>query len=120
MQRRLSATCLALATFAAIAAAPAHADYVGPSVIPASTVKALADTGRDDQAARLRGRLVGSLSGNTYRFRDASGEMVVKIKPALWPAGVNIGETTEVELVGVYDKELLREGRFKVKQLRPL
>lgn len=116
MTRFLAASGLALATL--IAAAAAHAQYVGPSTVPAMTVKALKDTGKDDQHAVLRGKIVANTGGDRYRFSDGTGEMTVKIKPARWPAGQKIGETTTVELVGEYDKELVGESHFDVKAIR--
>ena len=115
MKRTLTATAFALAT---LASAGAFAQYTGPSAIPASTVKALQDSGKDDQHAVLRGKIVSSVGHDRYLFSDGTGQMQVKIKGAVWPAQQKVSETTTVEPVGEYDKELLGESHFDVKQIR--
>lgn len=112
---------LAVSGFTLAALFPAsavHAQYVGPTTVPTTTVKVLKESGKDDQRAVLRGRLIANTGGDRYRFSDGTGEMTVKIKPARWPAGQKIGETTIVELAGEYDKELIGESRFDVKEIR--
>ncbi len=120
MTRILTASAAALAAALAAMTIPtaARAQYVGPSTVPAVTVQALKDTGKDDQQAVLRGKILGSTGHDRYKFADGTGEMTVKIKPALWPAGQKVSETTTVELVGEYDKELIGESHFDVKAIR--
>ncbi|MDF3831684.1 NirD/YgiW/YdeI family stress tolerance protein [Cupriavidus basilensis] len=110
---------LIAATLAATAMM-AQAQYVGPSTVPVATVKALQADGRDDQPAVLRGQIVSSVGHELYRFDDGTGQMRVKIKQRLWPAGQPVGAATKVELIGEYDKEWVGEPKFKVKQIRLL
>ncbi|WP_020206834.1 MULTISPECIES: YgiW/YdeI family stress tolerance OB fold protein [Cupriavidus] len=114
MKRILIATALAAATVAA------QAQYTGPSAVPAATVKSLQAQGKDDQPAVLRGQIVSHVGDELYSFDDGTGQMRVKIKHKLWPAGQPVGAATKVELTGEYDKDWVGEPKFKVKQVRVL
>ncbi|WP_432261654.1 YgiW/YdeI family stress tolerance OB fold protein [Cupriavidus sp. TMH.W2] len=116
MKRILTTTALALAL--GFAAAGASAQYTGPSTVPAMTVKALQADGKDDQPAVLRGKIVSSVGHERYLFSDGTGQMQVKIKARLWPAQKPVDAQTTVELVGEYDKELIGESHFDVKEIR--
>ena len=116
MKRILTATALALAL--GLAAAGAIAQYTGPSAVPVMTVKALQADGKDDQQAVLRGKIVSSAGDERYLFSDGTGQMKVKIKAKAWPAQKPVDAQTTVELVGEYDKELIGESHFDVKEIR--
>ncbi|MEM5430958.1 NirD/YgiW/YdeI family stress tolerance protein [Cupriavidus oxalaticus] len=116
MKRILTATAVALAL--GLAAAGASAQYTGPSSIPVMTVKALQADGKDDQHAVLRGKIVSSVGDERYLFADGTGQMKVKIKQKVWPAQKPVDASTTVELVGEYDKELIGESHFDVKEIR--
>ncbi|MBD8529544.1 MULTISPECIES: YgiW/YdeI family stress tolerance OB fold protein [unclassified Massilia] len=98
-------------------AAPS-AGYAGPTSVPLMTAKALLDNGKDDQYARLQGRLLSHKGGEDYEFADASGKITVEIDAKHFPAGVTIDHNTVVELTGEFDKETFGESSFDVKQLK--
>ncbi|BDT57676.1 exported protein [Massilia varians] len=94
------------------------AGYTGPSSVPLMSAKALLDKGKDDQHARLQGKLLSHKGGDDYEFADASGKITVEIEPELFPAGVSIDHNTVVELSGEFDKETFGESSFEVKQIK--
>lgn len=101
------------------AAGPAASTYTGPSTVPLMTVKQLLETGRDDQYARLQGRIVSHDGGKNYSFADDSGRMTVEISAKHFPPGQPVGAEQRVELTGEIDKGL-RKMEFEVEQLRLL
>ncbi|MGJ7543926.1 YgiW/YdeI family stress tolerance OB fold protein [Variovorax sp. LT1R16] len=100
-------------------AGQAASPYTGPSTVPLMTVKQLLDTGRDDQHARLQGRIVSHDGGKNYTFADDSGRMTVEISAKRFPPGQPIGAEQRVELTGEIDKDL-RKMEFEVEQVRLL
>lgn len=96
------------------AAAPGH--YSGPSSVPLLTVKQLLDSGRDDQPARLQGRIVSHDGGERYTFEDATGRITVEIDPRRFPANQSVSAEQRVELVGEFDKGL-RKREFEVDRM---
>jgi len=130
---RPSASLLAVALLTgALAGGAAIAQYSGPqiaqtrqaqpgdgnaaSALTPTTVQQLLATGRDDQVAVLRGRIVSWQGGKHYTLDDGSGQIRLEIKPLRFPLGQKIDDTTEVELVG----ELERDGKgvtFEVERI---
>jgi len=106
-------------TTGAQTAAPAAAGYTGPSSVPTMTVKQLLDTATDDQHLRLQGRIVSHDGGKNYTFADDSGRLPVEISAKHFPPGQPVTATQRVELVGEVDKGL-RSMEFEVEQLRLL
>ena len=96
----------------------APAGYAGPTGVPLLTAKALLDNGKDDQYARLQGKLVSHKGGEDYEFADASGKITVEIEAEHFPAGVTVDHNTVVELTGEFDKETFGDSSFEVKQLK--
>jgi uncharacterized protein (TIGR00156 family) len=97
--------------------AAARQGYAGPSSVPVASVKALTETGHDDQKAVLRGRIVSHDGGDNYTFEDDTGRMKVEIDDKRFPAGVRIDEKTMVELEGELDRD--RHGvEFDVDRIR--
>ena len=92
--------------------------YAGPSSVPLTTAKELLDKGKDDQHARLQGKLLSHKGGDDYEFADQSGKITVEIEPEHFPAGVSIDQNTVVELSGEFDKETFGESTFEVKQIK--
>ena len=90
--------------------------YSGPSNVPLMTVKQLLETGRDDQIARLQGRLVSFEGDERYIFEDATGRITVEIDNEYFPAGQSISAEQKVELTGEFD-EGLRKTEFEVDRL---
>ena len=101
---------------AAAAGATAHGSYAGPSSVPLVTVKQLLDTGKDDQHARLQGRIVSHDGGDRYTFEDASGRITVEIDDEDFPAGQTVSAQQRVELLGEFDKGL-RKTEFEVDRV---
>ncbi|MDK6076424.1 YgiW/YdeI family stress tolerance OB fold protein [Massilia varians] len=99
-------------------AAVAASGYTGPSSVPLTTAKELLDKGKDDQHARLQGKLLSHKGGDDYEFADQSGKITVEIEPEHFPAGVSIDQNTVVELSGEFDKETFGESSFEVKQIK--
>lgn len=99
-------------------AKPAPAGYTGPSSVPLMKAKDLLDKGKDDQHARLQGRLLSHKGGDEYEFADGSGKITVEIDAKQFPAGVSIDQNTVVELTGEFDKETFGDPSFDVEQIR--
>ena len=112
---------LVFATLLATSAAQAQPaqGYTGPSHVPLMTVKQLLDTGRDDQHARLQGRILAHEGGERYTFADDSGRMTVEIDAKDFPAGQAIGADQRVELHGEFEKGL-RKVEFEVDSVTVL
>ena len=98
----------------------APAGYAGPSSVPLMKAKDLLDKGKDDQYARLQGKLLSHKGGEDYEFADQSGKITVEIDSKHFPPGVSIDHNTLVELTGEFDKELVGESTFEVKQMKVL
>jgi uncharacterized protein (TIGR00156 family) len=92
--------------------------YAGPSSVPLMKAKDLLDKGKDEQYARLQGKLLSHKGGEEYEFADQSGKITVEIDAKHFPAGVSIDQNTLVELTGEFDKETFGESSFDVKQLK--
>lgn len=90
--------------------AAAHGSYSGPSSVPLMTVKQLLDEGKDDQHARLEGRIVSHDGGDRYTFADDTGRITVEIDDKDFPRGQTVSAEQRVELLGELDK-----GRHKVE-----
>ena len=97
---------------------PAATSYTGPSSVAMSTAKDLLANGKDDQYAKLKGKLTSHKGGEDYEFTDASGKITVEIDAKHFPQGVNIDQNTLVELTGEFDKETFGESTFDVKQVK--
>lgn len=99
-------------------AKPAASGYTGPSSVPLMRAKDLLDKGKDEQYARLQGKLLSHKGGDDYEFADGSGKITVEIEAEHFPAGVSIDQNTVVELTGEFDKETFGESSFEVKQMK--
>jgi len=103
---------------AAPAAQAGKAGYSGPSSVPLMKAKDLLDKGKDDQVARLQGKLLSHKGGEDYEFADASGKITVEIDAEHFPAGVTVDQNTVVELTGEFDKETFGDSTFEVKSMK--
>ena len=99
--------------------AAAQNAYSGPSSVPLMTVKQLLDDGRDDQPARLQGRIVSHDGGERYTFEDATGRITAEIDNEDFPSGQTVNAETRVELLGEFDKGL-RKSEFEVDRVTVL
>ncbi len=121
-----AASPAAAASSAASTAAPVTAAtpsepgrYTGPGSAALSTVKQLVASGKDDQYARLQGKITSHEHGKKYTFADDSGSMSVEISPKRFPEGKAISAEQRVELSGKLDKGW-RKMEFEVKEIRLL
>ena len=104
-------------TAAPATTAAAAAPYSGPSSIPLMTVKQVLDSAKDNQHARLQGRIVSHDGGKNYTFADDSGRMPVEISAKRFPQGQTVSAEQRVEIVGEVDKDF-RSMEFEVDQVR--
>jgi len=130
MKRLIQVTCLtallAGSTFAIAQSGgytgptskPAATGYTGPSSVAMTTAKELLANGKDDQYAKLKGKLTSHKGGEDYEFTDATGKITVEIDAKHFPQGVNIDQNTIIELTGEFDKETFGESTFDVKQVK--
>ncbi|MFC5459735.1 YgiW/YdeI family stress tolerance OB fold protein [Massilia niabensis] len=131
MKRIVELSVIAAALAAAPLALAQPSGYAGPTAskaatkgkagmtnAPLMTAKDLLAKGKDDQYARLQGKLVSHKDDEEYEFADASGKMTVEIDDDLFPQGVRIDQNTMVELVGEFDKDLVGEPTLDVKQIK--
>lgn len=106
-------------TAAQPAQAGKHGSYGGPSSVQLLTVKQLLETGKDEQHARLQGRIVSHDGGDKYTFADDSGRITLEIDDDRFPPGQTINAEQRVELVGEFDKGL-RKREFEVDRITVL
>lgn len=100
----------------AAAASTQASGYTGPSSVPLMSVKQLLDTGKDDQHARLQGRIVSHDGDDKYTFADDTGRITVEIKAKRFPAGQTVSAAQRVELWGEFDKGF-RKTEFEVDRM---
>ena len=100
----------------AAAASTQAGGYSGPSSVPLMSVKQLLDTGKDDQHARLQGRIVSHDGDDKYTFADDTGRITVEIKAKRFPAGQTVSAAQRVELWGEFDKGF-RKTEFEVDRM---
>ena len=87
--------------------------YTGPG--PALVTVEQAKTMPDDAWVTLKGNIVQSLGDKRYLFRDATGEVQVKIGRKAW-RGQDIGAGDVVEIRGEVDKDWM-DKHIDVKQV---
>ncbi|MCL2044166.1 MAG: NirD/YgiW/YdeI family stress tolerance protein [Treponema sp.] len=68
------------------------------------TVQQVVQTFPNKAEAILRGNIVQHLGGDRYLFRDASGDIVIKIKHDRW-WGLSVGPNDRVEIGGKLKRE---------------
>lgn len=100
----------------AAAASTQASGYTGPSSVPLMSVKQLLDTGKDDQHARLQGRIVSHDGDDKYTFADDTGRITVEIKAKRFPPGQTVSAAQRVELWGEFDKGF-RKTEFEVDRM---
>jgi uncharacterized protein (TIGR00156 family) len=121
MTAALAASALATAQptgYAGPSSKAAANGKAAPANAPLMTAKELLDKGKDDQYARLQGKLVNHKGGDDYDFADASGRITVEIDDDRFPQGVRIDQNTMVELVGEFDKNIVGESTLDVDQIK--
>ncbi|MDR2504068.1 MAG: YgiW/YdeI family stress tolerance OB fold protein [Deltaproteobacteria bacterium] len=76
--------------------------YSGPG--PAAATVEQAKGMKDDAVLALKGRIVQSLGGDRYMFKDATGSIELEISGKRWQ-GQDIGPDDLVEIYGEVDKD---------------
>jgi uncharacterized protein (TIGR00156 family) len=92
-----------------ICAAPAFAQFTGPSVQGAPSSVADALNLRVGSYVTLEGNITAHLRGDYFQFSDASGQIRVEI-PAATFGGRQVGPQTRVRLMGEVDQS--NAGRY--------
>ncbi len=93
--------------------------FTGPSAVTLMTIKQLLATGKNEQYAKIQGRIVSHERDENYTFVDGSGTISVEISPDRFPPGQNISPEQRVELSGELDKDW-HGTEFEVKHIRLL
>jgi uncharacterized protein (TIGR00156 family) len=86
-----------------ILAAPALAQFTGPSVQGAPTSVADAQNARIGSYVTLEGNVVAHLREDYYRFSDGTGEIRVEIPRGTF-AAQQVGPDTRVRIMGEVDR----------------
>lgn len=104
---------------AAAVAAPAYAQYVGPSARDKSpdNVASILTHPVDDQQVVLRGNVLRKVGDEMYIFSDGSGEIKVEIDDDDF-GREPVDEKTKVEIRGEVDTGLRRPPEIDVDTLR--
>jgi len=110
---------LASAVVAGLFAAPACAQYAGPSASGEASVAAILKNPVDDQDVRLQGYLLRKTAHDKYVFSDGTGEIVAEIKSKRFPSEP-VDEKTKVELVGEVDTGRNRPPEIEVDSIHVL
>ena len=95
--------------FAFAVAAPALAQYTGPSVQGAPTTVANALNVRMGTYVTMEGNIVAHLRGDYYQFSDGTGQIRVEIPPGTF-GGQQVGPETRVRIMGEIDQAI--SGRY--------
>ncbi len=82
----------------------ASAQFIGPSHYERVTTVEQAQAARRGRSVTLDGFVVKHLRGRYYLFRDATGEMRVKIRRLVW-RDRRVTSKTPVRLVGQIDRD---------------
>jgi uncharacterized protein (TIGR00156 family) len=111
LSRRMFCLCVAAGL-----AAPAAAQFTGPSIEGQTATVAAAQEARIGAYMTLTGRVLAHLREDYYRFADDTGEMRVEIEPGAW-RGQRVGPETTVRLMGEVDRSLAGTRYLWVKSL---
>jgi uncharacterized protein (TIGR00156 family) len=96
----------------------AYAQYTGPTDRPTlTTVEAALASKQDDQPVALTGRLIRQIDEENFIFADDTGEIHVEIDDDRI-AGLQLDETTQVELVGEVETRRMRANEVEVDRIR--
>lgn len=103
-RRAVVGTMFALGLLTASLASAQTGGYAGPTTMPTMSVKQVLETGRDDQKALLRGRIISQDGGEDYTFEDETGRITVEIDRDDLPAA-KFDANTVVELIGEIERD---------------
>ena len=106
---------LATALVAVLATSPAQAQFVADA--PALTsVQKLLETGKNHDRVALEGNVVKMLWHEKYIFKDATGEVKIKIDDKLL-YGKPIDPKTKVRIEGEFEREFMETDEVEVKEI---
>lgn len=101
-------------------AAPASAQYTGPSEkATATSVNEVLEKSKDDDRVVLKGMLIRKVSHEKYILSDGTGEIQVEIDDKIFPK-VPVDDKTNVEVSGEVDKGLVGKTEVDVKSMQIL
>ena len=81
-----------------------------------TTVKALADSGKDDQIVTLEGFITQQVKHEKYMFRDSTGEMLVEIDDEIFQ-GQRVDPKTKIRIDGELEKDFMEKDKVDVHRL---
>lgn len=90
-----------------------------PAAVTHTSVKSVLADGKDDQHVVLEGFLVERVKDDDYRFKDATGTLIVDIDDEDFK-GQKVTPDTRVRLEGEVDSELVGDNRVDVERLTVL
>ncbi|MDR3399715.1 MAG: NirD/YgiW/YdeI family stress tolerance protein [Pandoraea sp.] len=131
---RLKPLLCAAAFFGVLSAAPAIAQYTGPSGGAATTgsvnVPSMAShvstveqalVAPDDAVAVIEGYIVNRLKHEQYTFRDDAGKTIeIDLDDKYLPPGRQINDKTRVRITGEVDRHRFRPNDIDVKRIEIL
>jgi uncharacterized protein (TIGR00156 family) len=97
---------------------PAQSERSAQSAMPITEAKGVA-AAKDDQAVKLRGKIVKQESGNQYVFSDGTGNVLVEIGDKLLN-GNKLMAGTQVEIEGKVDTRIMRDSKVEVRSVTVL
>lgn len=101
-----------------IFAIPAHAAFQGPNSAASVTTAAQVAKAGDDASCMLQGNIIEKVTGSDdkYRFKDATGTVIVEIDHQIF-AGRVVTPSTVVKLYGEVDTSLTKASKVDVKMM---
>jgi len=114
---RAAIACMAVLGSSLLLAAPAAAQYTGPTGITPTTAAEVLKDGRDDQQVMLRGRLTKKVGSDKYEFTDSSGTIRVEIDAKRFPPEP-IDDKALVEIQGEVEKDFMQSPEIDVDVIR--
>lgn len=97
---------------------PAQSERQAQSAAPITEAKGVA-AAKDDQAVKLRGKIVKQETGNQYLFSDGTGNVLVEIGDKLLN-GNKLMAGTQVEIDGKVDTRIMRDPKVEARSVTVL
>jgi uncharacterized protein (TIGR00156 family) len=123
MKKTIVFASFIFAAFIAIAIVHGQEGFTGPggkanSKEPRAVTVNQARSLPDNSMVILTGNLAAALGDEWYRFRDATGEILVEIDRGVW-RGLSVGENDRIEITGKLESGLGR-AVIDVKSIRKI
>jgi uncharacterized protein (TIGR00156 family) len=101
----------------------AQEGFTGPGPESGLVITTISEANRlpDDSPVLLRGRIIKSLNrqNTKLKFRDNTGEVVVKIERHIWN-GVSVNDNDTVDIFGYTDRKAGELKEIKVRTIKKL